>query len=139
LSFDLTMQNDTSPPTWSGAWKFVAVTRADLEAWCARAELSPPPLDAALSGRILQIREHVFASWPAATPPYDFAALMAEAWAKAQDGDWLFGIDGPGTERWALHWVERRAPLLLGMQVWTGGAFAPSARSQRGARGLGVR
>lgn len=129
------MQNDVPPAAASGAWNPVEVTRADLEAWCARAELPTPPVGAGLSGRILQIGEHVFASWPAATPPYAFAELMAEAWTKAQDGDWLLGIDGHGTESWALHWVERRGPLLLGMQVRTGGAFAPSAVDRDAVQG----
>jgi hypothetical protein len=60
---------------------------------------------------------------------------MAEAWAQARDGDWLLGIDGHGTESWALHWVERRGGLLLGMQVRVGGAFAPSALDLEAVQG----
>jgi hypothetical protein len=135
---DLPMQNDTSSPT-GPAWNAVAVLRTDLEAWCARAELPPPPADAGLSQRILQIGEGLFASWEPATPPYAFAELMAEAWAKAQDGDWLFGVDGHGVQSWALHWVQRRGALLLGFQVRVGGAFAPAEldlEAVKGAWGL---
>jgi hypothetical protein len=133
------MQNDTPQAAEPGAWNPVEVSRADLEAWCERADLPPPPDSGGLSQRIVQTGEHVFASWQPGTPPYAFAELMAEAWRKAQDGDWLLGIDGHGVESWAIHWMQRRGPLLLGLQVRIGGAFAPSEldlEAVKGAWGL---
>ena len=100
------------------------VARADLDAWSERTGIPALPRDEARSRRIIRLKEHLFASWQAETPPYDFAALMEEAWTKAEDGDWLIGIDGYGFQNWALHWVQRRGPLLFGFQLPFGGAFA---------------
>lgn len=120
------MPNDAPRATEPASWTPVPASRADLEAWCAQVGLPPPPADPGLSERIVQTGAHVFASWQPATPPYAFVELMAEAWGKAQDGDWLLGIDGHGIQSWAVHWMQRRGPLLLGIQVGYGGAFAPS-------------
>lgn len=117
---------DSTEAATSGRPPTVKASLADVETWCEAAELPLPPGPG--SGKdLLRIGDNLFATWQPQVSAYDFDAFMAEAWAKAADGDWLFGVDGHGTQSWAVHWMRRRGQLLLGIQVRVGGAFAPGA------------
>jgi hypothetical protein len=110
-------------------------SREDVEAWRNRVGVPAPPVAGSRSPRVLRLGDDVFASWPARTSPYDFPELMQEAFVQAEDGDWLLGIDGHGAQSWAFQWLERRGPLLVGLQSPIGGAFADPEQDRAAIEG----
>jgi hypothetical protein len=76
------------------------------------------------------IDSHCFASWPAATAPYDFEPAVREAFEQAENQIGLLGFDGYGFNSWAMHAIWRRGRLLVGFQSAAGGAFTDADQSR---------
>ena len=105
--------------------------------------LAFPPLPAAAAASLRAINERVFASRDLPAELYNLEIFSGEVLAGQRPADYsAFGIDGHGTNSWAVHYYNVEGPLALFVQLPWGGAYVdpdPAREVIRNAFGWAAR
>ncbi|MEO0761939.1 MAG: hypothetical protein AAFZ09_09020 [Pseudomonadota bacterium] len=97
----------------------------------ARIGIAAPPEGIEWPAEWLVLGPALFATWRPTVAPYDLAGLMAEALSLPEGEAALLGMDGHGTNSYAMHAVLKRHCVLMGFQTAAGGVLMSEQAGMR--------
>jgi hypothetical protein len=110
-------------------------TWQEASAMFAATSLPEPPPSTFRPSQLMRIDEHLFATWQPQTDPYAFSSFMQESLRAAPNPGLAFGFAGHGVQSWAMHYVLREGPLLVGFQVAAEGIYTNADRARESLEG----
>lgn len=110
-------------------------TWQEASAMFAATGLPEPPPSTFRPSELMRVDEQLFATWALQTDPYAFSSFMEESLRLAPDPGLALGFAGHGLQSWAMHYVLREGPLLVGFQVAAEGIYTNADRAREALEG----